>query len=133
MTKSSRYSLIALVVLVVVAVGVGVYYFNSINSEKVSADVMGGSSGSVAVYPLKNGWNELQNGAKSLTFNSSVIQVGGSRLTLYEAQQLEIVSEVRLLENNLALGKDIQQIAPLDKFEIYVKSISQTPKFIPER
>jgi len=135
MTKSSKYSLIALVVLAVFTIGIGVYYFSSQKTEKsvtASADTLSGSSGTVAIYPLKIGWNELRNGSKNMSLNSNVIDAGGSKISLAEAQTLEIITQVKMADGSI-LGNKYQIVAPLDKFEVYVNSISQSPKFVPER
>jgi len=131
MQQSSRNSLIALAVLLLVTAGVGIAYYRS---QIEASTELAPSSSSVesSGIPLKAGWNTLKNGPMTIDAKSEVIGVSGSLLTVAEAQRRALIGELTSASSDKIWGKDLDTIGPGEEFKINVINSVMPLAFYPE-
>ena len=112
MEKNVRYSIVALAVLGVAALGVGAFYWGEASISASTAVPSNSSSVESEAIPLKQGWNKITNGPKSIYLDSEIIGVNGWLQTVAQAQEEGRIGEIKTLEGDKVLGRDIEKIDP---------------------
>ena len=112
MEKNVRYSIVALAVLGVAALGVGAFYWGEASISASTAVPSNSSSVESEAIPLKQGWNKITNGPKSIYLDSEIIGVNGWLQTVAQAQKEGRIGEIKTVEGDKVLGRDIEKIDP---------------------
>lgn len=134
MNKGASYSLIAMVFLLVVALGLGVYARLSKNIINVSADAqLGGlpqleSPCRVQPVLLKIGVNTFNNTGISFSLEDAVILVNGKLITFLDAQKRNIIGGVVNKTKNMGLKEGVLGVATGDDFSVEVVDASVSPQ-----
>jgi len=126
MDKSTRYSIVALVVLFVSSAMIGSYVYFA-NQNQVSASTEVPTEPISSSVPLKVGWNYFTNGPKSVTLDSMIIGINGSLISIDEAKSRGILSKIVRTDDKAVLGESVSRIKPNEDFAILGVDISVAP------
>jgi hypothetical protein len=125
MDRDSKYGLIAVSVLLVSGAVFGSYSYLANRTIEASsnqaADFVGRG------VPLKAGWNDFTNGKWSITTDSAIVGINGSLMSVSDATERGIISQITAEDGKLVLGQNAVEIAAEMKFAVNVTDTTNSP------
>lgn len=126
MDRDSKYGLIAMGTLLVAGLGFGGYAYMS--SQTIEASFASRYQNLVSAgVPLKTGWNDFTNGRWSIDENSAIIGINGSLMSIKDATERGIITEVATQNGKVVLGRDASSIEPKAQFSVNVSDTTNAP------
>ncbi len=123
-TKNRIFTIMSISFLAVAAATVGVYAYYSL--PQVTADVE--TEPASEFISVRKGWNYFNSGNRIIDLDSRIISINKSLISLKEARERGIISEINLIKDGKILSSGVNKIPAKSDFSLYFKDIGVDPQ-----
>lgn len=122
--KNRVFTLVSIGALSLAVAIVGSYVY--LTNPQVSADI--NESQNAGFYTAKKGWNYFTAGASYINEESRIISVNRSLISIADAKNRGIISEVSLVEDGKMVSRDVGFVSSGEDFAVLFNDISLSPE-----